>query len=60
LFSEAGNDFLPEAGQEILEICDIYFIIEDDVLQIKFTYDNNATDLLCLYLRSGKEVAYEK
>ena len=60
LFSETGLSFLPGAGQEILEISDIYFTIEDAILQIDLTYNNHSTETLKLYLRSGKEAAYEE
>ena len=60
LFSEADHSFLPNAGQAILEVSDIYFTIENDILQIHFTYKDYSTDTLFLYLHSGKEAIHEK
>ena len=60
LFSAEDVTFLPDAGQEILELHEINFCLEDNLLYINMEYKDSSKESLVLYLRSGMEVAYEK
>lgn len=56
LFSPAGLDFSPSAGEKILEVKSLYFTLNQDLLSIQITYPDNSTQTMLLYLRSTKEV----
>jgi len=60
LFSEDDVSFLPNAGQEILELHDIRFTLQENILYIDVKYKDSSKESLVLHLRSGKEVSNEE
>jgi hypothetical protein len=56
LFTQADLDFAPAFGEKILEVTNVSFSIQDQLLTITITYSDNTTDTLQLQLRSNKEV----
>ncbi|MBP3701951.1 MAG: DUF4860 domain-containing protein [Lachnospiraceae bacterium] len=56
LFAPDGLEFSPTAGQGILPVADLHFAIQDDLLSIRITYIDGASETLSLHLRSSEEV----
>ena len=55
LFTESGLNFPPSTGEKILEINDLQFTLQDDLLHIDLEYADHTKETLVLYLRSGRE-----
>ena len=60
LFAESGISFSPTAGQEILEVKDLFFTIQADLIYVDIDYVDTTTETLILHVRSVKEVTDEK
>ena len=60
LFAEAGLNFSPSSGEKILEINDLLFTLQDDLLYIDIKYADHTKETLVIYLRRGEEVFHEK
>ena len=57
LFSPAGIDFSPSAGDKILKADSLFFTKNQNLLTIYITYADASTETLLLHLRSGEEVS---
>ena len=52
LFSEAGEAFLPEDGEKIMELQGLHFSLENSILYVELEYENGESEQLVLHLRS--------
>lgn len=57
LFAEAGLDFSPTMGEKILEVQNLTFTQQDDLLYVEITYTDASSQTLILHRHTGKEVS---
>jgi hypothetical protein len=56
LFAQAGLEFAPAMGVQILELESLQFTMRGDLIYVQITYTDASTETLILHRHSGKEV----
>lgn len=56
LFAQAGLEFAPTMGVQILELKALQFTMDDELLYVQITYTDDSTENLVLHPHSEKEV----
>lgn len=57
LFSPSDLSLPETAGEKILEVSDLSFALEDQLLTVDIVYSDGTCETLILHLRNGKEVS---
>ena len=60
LFTTTDGKFYPQDGEKLLELKDLHFFLDSNLLEITVTYKDTTVETLIINLHVGKEFSGEK